>query len=424
MLASVDIGQSVAVSEKACVAVEAMEGTDSMLRRAASLANGKPLRLIKASRGRAHLLFDVPVTGVTTIETMIETQTTALAVDAGCTLLLDREEMLDSGKRRRHRNRRPPAYMTALRVAVIGAGAFGRHHVRAIKQLQQSDLVAIVDLDRDRAQQLANEYGSRAFGTSEEVLPEIDAAILATPTVTHEEIATKLLHAGVDVLVEKPIADSSAAGERLAHLAEQNGRVLQVGHLERFNPAVVALEQALTTPLFFEVHRLSTFTPRSLDIDVVLDLMIHDLDIVLNFTREAPQEIRAAGISVLSPRVDIANVRLSFASGCVANLTASRISTEKIRKSPAVSTRRVHITRLPTAGRHSSSNSQKRTQSERGGFRFAKCPIRLPTSPRPTRRTAATGTRLVFCRRAGSLASPSGWLSSGPYSLRGRGDSC
>jgi predicted dehydrogenase len=136
----------------------------------------------------------------------------------------------------------------------------------------------------------------------------------------------------VYVLVEKPIAASSEAGERISRLAQQHNRILQVGHLERFNPAITALETAVTTPLFFEVHRLSTFTPRSLDIDVVLDLMIHDLDIVLHFTREIPDEIRAAGISVLSPRVDIANVRLSFASGCVANLTASRISTEKIRK--------------------------------------------------------------------------------------------
>jgi predicted dehydrogenase len=222
--------------------------------------------------------------------------------------------------------------MRSIRVAVIGAGTFGRHHVRAIKQLQQADLIGMVDPQIDRAQQLANEYGSRAFSATEEVLPAIDAAIVATPTLTHEEIATKLLEAGVDVLVEKPIAASSEAGERLARLAEQHRRILQVGHLERFNPAVLALEQALTTPLFFEVHRLSTFTSRSLDIDVVLDLMIHDLDIVLNFTREIPEEIRAAGISVLSPRVDIANVRLSFASGCIANLTASRISTEKIRK--------------------------------------------------------------------------------------------
>jgi predicted dehydrogenase len=222
--------------------------------------------------------------------------------------------------------------MSAIRVAVIGAGSFGRHHVRAIKQLQQADLVAIVDLDLDKAQLLATEFGSRAFSDTEEILPEIDAAIVATPTSTHEQIATSLVEAGVDVLVEKPIAASSQAGERLARLAQQHGRILQAGHLERFNPAVTALERVLTTPLFFEVHRLSTFTPRSLDIDVVLDLMIHDLDIVLSFTRQMPEEIRGAGISVLSPRVDIANVRLSFASGCIANLTASRISTEKVRK--------------------------------------------------------------------------------------------
>ncbi len=222
--------------------------------------------------------------------------------------------------------------MSSIRVAVIGAGSFGRHHVRAIKQLLQADLVAIVDTDLDRARQLAEQYGSRAVGNTEDLLGKIDAAILATPTITHEPIAAPLLEAGIDVLVEKPIADSSAAGERLARLAQQNRRILQVGHLERFNPAVTALEQALTVPLFFEIHRLSTFTPRSLDIDVVLDLMIHDLDIVLSFTRELPDEIRAAGISVLSPRVDIANVRLSFPSGCVANLTASRISTEKVRK--------------------------------------------------------------------------------------------
>ncbi len=222
--------------------------------------------------------------------------------------------------------------MSALRVAVIGGGSFGRHHVRAIKQLPEIDLAAIVDIDLAKAEQLSNEYGSCAFQDYAEVLSEVEAAIVATPTVTHEQIGAQLLETGIDVLIEKPIADSSTAGERLARLAEQNERILQVGHLERFNPAVTALERVLTIPLFFEIHRLSTFTPRSLDIDVVLDLMIHDLDIVLHLTRELPDEIRAAGISVLSPRVDIANVRLSFASGCVANLTASRISTEKIRK--------------------------------------------------------------------------------------------
>lgn len=222
--------------------------------------------------------------------------------------------------------------MNKIRAAVIGAGSFGRNHVRVISQLDNVDLAAIVDPDIDRARHLAQECGSRPFPSIDEILSSIDAAIVATPTVTHEAVATRLLKAGIDVLVEKPIADTSAAGERLSELARQLGRVLQVGHLERFNPAVTALEQVLTIPLFFEVHRLSVFTPRSLDIDVVLDLMIHDLDIVLSFTQELPEDIQAAGISVLSKRVDIANVRLSFASGCIANLTASRVSTETVRK--------------------------------------------------------------------------------------------
>jgi predicted dehydrogenase len=218
-----------------------------------------------------------------------------------------------------------------LRLAVIGAGAFGRNHVRVLRRLPGVELVAVVDSDMAKAQALAAENGSQAFSSIETMLP-IDAAVVATPTVTHEEIAAHLLHAGIDVLVEKPIATTAAAGERLARLADEKGRILQVGHLERFNPAVIALEKALTIPLFFEVHRLSVFTPRSLDIDVVLDLMIHDLDLVLSFTQAFPEEIRAAGISVLSNKVDIANVRLSFASGCVANLTASRVSVEQVRK--------------------------------------------------------------------------------------------
>lgn len=222
--------------------------------------------------------------------------------------------------------------MKKIRAAVIGAGSFGRNHVRVINQLDNVELPAIVDLDAQKAQALAREYGSVPFASTREILGHIDAAIVATPTITHEAVATELLDAGIDILVEKPIADSSAAGERMARLAQERGCILQVGHLERFNPGVIALQKALTIPLFFEIHRLSIFTPRSLDIDVVLDLMIHDLDIVLSFTGEQPDDVRAAGISVLSGRVDIANVRLSFSSGCVANLTASRVSTEKVRK--------------------------------------------------------------------------------------------
>jgi predicted dehydrogenase len=222
--------------------------------------------------------------------------------------------------------------MNKIRAAVIGAGTFGKNHIRVIHQLADVELCAIVDSEPAKAQAVAREYATAAHTNLDDIGCEIDAAIIATPTITHEEVTARLLTAGVDVLVEKPIASNSAAGLRLAELAAKHGRVLQVGHLERFNPAVMALENAISVPLFFEVHRLSVFTPRSLDIDVVLDLMIHDLDIVLSLTGEKPDEIRAAGISVLSGKVDIANVRLSFASGCVANLTASRVSTEKIRK--------------------------------------------------------------------------------------------
>jgi predicted dehydrogenase len=194
------------------------------------------------------------------------------------------------------------------------------------------ELAALVDTDLARAQSLGQQYGCAAYSDVKDIIGRVDAAIVATPTQTHANLGCRLLEAGIDVLIEKPIAGTSAAGEQLTQTAKKQGRILQVGHLERFNPAVLALEQALTVPLFFEVHRLSVFTPRSLDIDVVLDLMIHDLDLVLNCVKELPAEVHAAGISVLSPKVDIANVRLVFPSGCIANLTASRVSTEQVRK--------------------------------------------------------------------------------------------
>lgn len=222
--------------------------------------------------------------------------------------------------------------MSELRVALVGAGAFGKNHARAINELGGVKLVGVVDPDSARLDAIAANYGTKPFSEIEDILSIADCAIVATPTVTHEALASELLRNGLDVLIEKPIASSSEQGWHLDALARQHGRILQVGHLERFNPAVTALQECLTLPIFFEVHRLSVFTPRSLDIDVVLDLMIHDLDIVLSLTGAMPVEVRAAGISVLSPLVDIANVRLAFESGCIANLTASRVSTEKVRK--------------------------------------------------------------------------------------------
>lgn len=224
-----------------------------------------------------------------------------------------------------------------LQVAVVGVGSFGRNHARVYKELadQGAELAAIVDADLARAQAVASEFGGRAFASVGEMLaaiPTLHAASVAVPTVSHLNAARQLMERGVDVLIEKPLAISIAEADELIALAKQHGRIAQVGHLERFNPAVRATWALLTRPMFFEVHRLSVFTPRSLDVDVVLDLMIHDLDIVLKMANSPVRELRAVGLPVLTGKVDIASVRIEFESGCVANFTASRISTERVRK--------------------------------------------------------------------------------------------
>lgn len=196
-------------------------------------------------------------------------------------------------------------------------------------------LVGVVDSDTARADAVAREFGCRAFGSVEQLITtfqEIQVASVAVPTSHHLEIARKLMQAGIDVLIEKPVASSLREADELISLSQKLGRIVQVGHLERFNPAVRAVLPVITHPMFFEVHRLSVFTPRSLDVDVVLDLMIHDLDIVLAFVQSPVREIRAVGLPILSGKVDIANVRIEFDSGCVANFTASRVSTERVRK--------------------------------------------------------------------------------------------
>jgi predicted dehydrogenase len=218
------------------------------------------------------------------------------------------------------------------RIAVIGAGTFGRNHVRVASENPRAQLTHVVDANFARATEHAAPYNAEPASSIHEVIGKVDAAIIAVPTSAHGEIGCRLLEAGIDILIEKPIAASLAEADRLIEAASHHSRILQVGHLERFNPAIVELERIATLPLFFEIHRMSVFTLRSLDVDVVLDLMIHDLDIVLGLVHAELAEIRAAGISILSPKVDIANVRLEFADGCIANLTASRVSTEKIRK--------------------------------------------------------------------------------------------
>jgi predicted dehydrogenase len=224
-------------------------------------------------------------------------------------------------------------------VAVVGVGAFGRNHARIYHQLAQQGeavrLVGVVDPDVTRADAVAREFGCRGFGSVDQLITthsEVQAASVAVPTMLHLQTARALLESGVDVLVEKPLAPSLAEADELVALARNLKRVGQVGHLERFNPAVRATAPLITQPMFFEVHRLSIFTPRSLDVDVILDLMIHDLDIVLWLVNSPVKEIRAVGLPILSGKADIANVRLEFESGCVANFTASRVSTERVRK--------------------------------------------------------------------------------------------
>jgi predicted dehydrogenase len=196
-------------------------------------------------------------------------------------------------------------------------------------------LIAALEPDPARAAGAVEQYGIPVFATPDALLAadlHLDAASVAVPTMHHHAVASALLDAGLDLLVEKPLAATLAEADELVALSEKKNRILQPGHLERFNPAVLAVQPQLRRPMFFEAHRLSIFTPRALDVDVVLDLMIHDLDIVLTFANSPVREVRAVGLPILSPRVDIANVRVEFESGCVANFTASRVSTERVRK--------------------------------------------------------------------------------------------
>lgn len=219
-----------------------------------------------------------------------------------------------------------------IRVGVIGVGDFGRNHVRVYHELPDAELIGIHDADPERARQIAAEFDTQVFSDVAQLAEQIDAASVAVPTKLHAQIGAQLLESGVDVLVEKPIAVSVAEADRLIATAKRTGRLLQVGHLERFNPAVVAVRQIVTRPLFFEVHRLGVFSPRSLDVDVVFDVMIHDLDILLSLLNSPARDIHSVGIPVLTDKVDIAHARIEFESGAVANVTASRVSTERVRK--------------------------------------------------------------------------------------------
>jgi predicted dehydrogenase len=218
------------------------------------------------------------------------------------------------------------------RVAVIGAGQFGHNHARVYSEIAGVELVAVCDINEATGRAVAQKYNTDFVADFRQLIGRVEAVSVAVPTVAHHQIACQMLDAGIAVLVEKPIAATLAEADDMIAAAERHNTVLQVGHLERFNPAVSAASRIITKPRFFEGHRLSIFTPRSLDIDVVMDLMIHDIDVVLSFVRSEVAEIRAAGVPILTPKIDIANARIEFENGCVANLTASRVSNERVRK--------------------------------------------------------------------------------------------
>ncbi|MBI1874006.1 MAG: Gfo/Idh/MocA family oxidoreductase [Acidobacteria bacterium] len=219
-----------------------------------------------------------------------------------------------------------------MRVVVVGVGYLGRHHARILSQLADVELVGVVDLNRQRAEEVAVGVGTRAFTDVADVLDRIDAASIAVPTEAHGAVAIPIVERGIPVLIEKPLARTTDEADGILSGASRVGVLVAVGHTERYNPAVSAARPLITQPRFIEVHRLGAFPERNLDIDVVFDLMIHDLDIVLSLVRSEVVAIDAVGVPVLTSKIDIANVRLRFASGCVANLTASRISRDRVRK--------------------------------------------------------------------------------------------
>jgi predicted dehydrogenase len=222
--------------------------------------------------------------------------------------------------------------MSRVRAAVVGVGSVGQHHARILAAMPHVELVGVVDIKPERANEVAAQYRTTAFTNASDLAGRVDAVSIATPTLSHVAVALPFIESGAAVLVEKPLAPTVADADRLLAAADACGTTLAVGHTERFNPAVAAALPLVSGPRFVEIHRLGTFPERSLDIDVIFDLMIHDLDVLLATVGSEVESVEAVGVNVLTPRVDIANARLRFASGCIANVTASRISRDRVRK--------------------------------------------------------------------------------------------
>ncbi|MEJ5366178.1 MAG: UDP-2,3-diacylglucosamine diphosphatase LpxI [Desulfosoma sp.] len=360
-----DIGQCLVVKDQAVLAVEGMDGTDETIVRGGRLCREGAV-VVKVSKPIQDLRFDVPAVGLQTIETMRSVKARVLVVEAGKTLLFDRDKVLEAADRYgmtivavsdpQKTAESPTAEDTAVpkgiavsstlkpfavirradpgavRTAVVGVGYLGTYHAEKYARLKEAHLVGVVDIDPKRAEAVAARFGCAAYTDHRALLGAVDAVSVVTPTTEHFSVARDFLQAGVHVLVEKPFTQSLDEARELVDLAEAKGVRLQVGHLERFNPAFKAVEPLVSNPLFLEAHRLALFNERGLEVDVILDLMIHDIDIVLHLVRSPLASFSASGVPVLTRLPDIANARLEFENGAVANLTASRISVKNMRR--------------------------------------------------------------------------------------------
>ena len=364
-----DIGQCLVVKDQAVLAVEAIEGTDETILRGGRLGRERAV-VVKASKPIQDMRFDVPAVGLQTVETMKKVGASVLVIESGRTLIFDREEMIEAANKARiaivcrpaaegprPELEQPPAAEglfasgdedyddiqvvgkpliavnpAAPRVGVVGVGYLGRFHAEKYAGMEEANLVAVVDLDTTCAREIADRFSCQAYASYRELLGTIDAVSVVVPTQDHYKVSRDFLEAGVHVMVEKPMTSTLEEADSLIDLAQANNLVLQVGHLERFNPAVVAAREHVHQPFFVESHRLASFTERGTEVDVILDLMIHDIDIILSLVPFPLEDLRVGGVKVLTPHTDIANVRLEFASGCIANVTASRISAKKMRK--------------------------------------------------------------------------------------------
>ncbi len=370
-----DIGQCLVVKDRSVVAVEGIDGTDATILRGGRLCGGGAV-VVKVSKPIQDLRFDVPAVGYDTIETMKRVGARVLAVEAEKTLVFDLDKMIDAAdaasmtfvvlKDKNQQSEEPmrekqpvvpsilpqvlpsadslltqarsaPAFIRhpkprAIRVGVVGVGYLGRFHAQKYARLPEAHLQGVVDIDENQAQSVAGELEADYATDYRELFGRVDAVSIVTPTIHHFSIAREFLSRGIHVLLEKPMTQTVEEGAELVDLASRNGCVLQVGHLERFNSAFKAMSTRLENPMFLEAHRLALFNERGLEVDVILDLMIHDIDIALHIVKAPLANIHAAGVAVLTPLPDIATVRLEFANAAVANLTASRISLKNMRR--------------------------------------------------------------------------------------------